>query len=214
MHLVYLRYQPCRKGAGKLEGVNPTSSRRRATKKNSGNTILPTGGSSGIGCALAEAFLGRCIEEYSAGPNEILIDLEGPIDLSRMLVPHPSRTDDEAIINISSGLGFVPPVRMPVDGATKARLHAFSIAPRHQLEACGTKAFEVTPPAGDTALNPEGRAKGGGYRPDLKPPGLVTAPMKGLAVDRFEIEYGMTKRAITASREEINGSFDQTNSRF
>jgi uncharacterized oxidoreductase len=244
--------------------------------KDSGNTVLITGGTSGIGYALAEAFLARgnevlicarreerlreaqkklpglhvrvCdvavqserqslvewatsrfrtlnvlvnnagiqrdidftrgIEEYFAGANEILINLEAPIVLSGMLVPHLSRAENAAIINISSGLGFVPSAKMPVYSATKAGLHVFSMALRHQLKASGIKVFEVIPPAVDTELNREGRAKRGGYAPDLKPPEFVSAVMKGLAADQFEIGYGMTERSIHASREEINRSIE------
>jgi short-subunit dehydrogenase len=115
-----------------------------------------------------------------------------------MLVPQLSREENAAIINVSSGLGFVPAVKMPVCSATKAGLHAFSMAIRYQLKASGIKVFEVIPSAVDTELNREGRAKRGGYTPDLKPPEFVSAVMKGLAADQFEIGHGMTERSINA----------------
>ena len=79
---------------------------------------------------------------------------------------------------------------MPVYSATKAGLHAFSMALRHQLLKLGIKVFEVVPPAVDTELNPEGRAKRGNFKADLKPEEFVAAVMKGFKNDVFEIGYG------------------------
>jgi len=101
------------------------------------------------------------IAEYLAGENEIKINLEAPIILSGLFIPSLTGKKEAAIINVSSGLGFVPAARMPVYSATKAGLHAFSMALRHQLLKSGIKVFEVVPPAVDTELNPEGRAKRG-----------------------------------------------------
>jgi uncharacterized oxidoreductase len=230
----------------------------------SGNTVLITGGSTGIGYAMAESFLeagseviicGRreerlleaqrsrpglhvkvCnvadevdrrallewtttnfgslnilvnnagiqrdidftkgIEAFLAGESEIKINLEAPIVLSGLFIPFLTGKEDAAIINVSSGLGFVPAGRMPVYSATKAGLHAFSMALRQQLIPLGIKVFEVVPPAVDTELNPEGRAKRPNFRVDLKSGEFVSAVMKDIANDIFEIGYGMTERFI------------------
>jgi uncharacterized oxidoreductase len=53
------------------------------------------------------------------------------------------------------------------------------MALRHQLKAVGIKVYEVIPPAVDTELNPEGRAKRAGYRAGLGPEKLVAAIMTG-----------------------------------
>jgi uncharacterized oxidoreductase len=154
------------------------------------------------------------IGEYKAGPSEIAINLEAPIILSGLLIPFLTGKEGAAIINVSSGLGFVPAAKMPVYSATKAALHVFSMALRHQLKKSGIKVFEVIPPAVDTELNPEGRASRGGYKANLEPDEFVTAVMKGLAGDIFEIGYGMTENSIKASREELNKSFEQMNNRW
>ena len=250
--------------------------------KTTGNTVLITGGATGIGYAMAEAFLAQgsqviicgrregrlreakgkhpdlqtftCdvateagrkalvdwatshfkglnvlvnnagiqrdidftkgIDDFKAGPNEITINLEAPILLSGMLVPHLAGKPEAAIVNVSSGLGFVPAARTPVYSATKSGLHAFSMALRHQLQKAGIKVFEVIPPAVDTELNPEGRARRGGFKVDLKPAEFVAAVMKGLASDTYEIGYGTTELSIKASRQELDESFRQMNSRW
>ncbi len=154
------------------------------------------------------------ISEFLAGENEIIINLEAPIVLTGLFVPHLIRKKEAAIINISSGLGFVPAARMPVYSASKAGLHAFSMALRHQLLTSGIKVFEVVPPAVDTELNPEGRSKRGGFKADLKPEEFVAAIMKGFKNNIFEIGYGMTEGLIKASREDLNKSFQRMNSQW
>lgn len=154
------------------------------------------------------------IAEFLAGENEITINLEAPIVLSGLFIPHLARKKEAAIINVSSGLGFVPAARMPVYSATKAGMHAFSLALRQQLLKTGIKVFEVVPPAVDTELNQEGRAKRGNFKVDLKPGEFVASVMKGIANDVFEIGYGITEGLIKASRGELDKSFQQMNSRW
>ena len=148
------------------------------------------------------------------GGNEIKINLEAPIILTGMFIPLLIGKKEAAIINISSGLGYVPAARMPVYSATKAGLHAFSMALRHQLLKTGIKVFELVPPAVDTELNKEGRAGRSSYKIDLKPEEFVAAVMKGVENNIFEIGYGMTEGHIKASREDLDIRFQQMNSRW
>ena len=59
-------------------------------------------------------------------------------------VPHLSRPS--IIINISSGLAFVPMARYPVYCATKAFVHSFTMSLRHQLRNTSVRVIEVAPP--------------------------------------------------------------------
>jgi uncharacterized oxidoreductase len=103
---------------------------------------------------------------------------------------------------------------MPVYSATKAGLHAFSMALRHQLSKLGIRVFEVVPPAVDTELNPEGRAQRGNFKANLNPEEFVASVIEGFKNDVFEIGYGMTEGSIKASRAELDKSFQQMNSRW
>jgi uncharacterized oxidoreductase len=154
------------------------------------------------------------ISEFLSGGDEIKINLEAPIIMTGLFIPYLTGKKEAAIINVSSGLGFVPAARMPVYSSTKAGLHAFSMAIRQQLIKTGIKVFEVVPPAVDTELNQEGRAKRGNFKVDLKPGEFVAAVMKGLKNNIFEIGYGMTEGHIKASREDLDKSFQQMNSRW
>jgi uncharacterized oxidoreductase len=247
--------------------------------KISGNTVLITGGATGIGYALAEAFLeagneviicgrrqGKLVEarkkhpglhikkcdvtkgkdrkalleyakknfkrlnifinnagiqrdidftrgarELSSDESEIRVNLEAPIVLSALFIPFLMKKDNAYIINISSGLGFVPIASMPVYCATKAALHSFSLSLRHQLLKSGIKVIEVIPPAVDTDLNPRGRAGRGTRSFGVQAGEFVAAVMKELAEDRSEIGYGFTNVMKNASREELDRRFQMMN---
>ena len=250
--------------------------------KLSGNTVLITGGTSGIGYAMAEAFLeagntvvicGRSeqrlreakarhpkfhttvcdvsdekdrrelvewmrnefsslnvlvnnagvqrdidftqgIDDFKAGETEIRINLEAPIILTGLFAPLLAKNKGATLINVSSGLGFVFAAGMPVYSATKAGMHAFSMAMRLQLARVGIKVFEIVPPPVDTHLNPAGRAKRGNFKAGLSAKDFVAAVMMGLADDEPEIGFGMTTGFIHASRPELDRSFRQMNSRM
>jgi uncharacterized oxidoreductase len=154
------------------------------------------------------------IDDFLAGENEIRVNLEAAIILCGLFVPLLGRNKGAAIVNVSSGLGFVPAVRMPVYSASKAGVHAYSMALRQQLSKVGIKVFEVVPPAVDTELNPTGRAERGNFKADLSPKEFVSAVMKSLENDVFEIGFGMTAGLIHASRADLDKSFQQMNSRM
>jgi len=154
------------------------------------------------------------VSEFLSGENEIRINLEATIVLSGLFIPHLIGKKEASIINISSGLGFIPVARMPVYSASKAGVHAFSMAIRQQLLKSGIKVFEVVPPAIESELNPEGRAKSGNFKIDLMPGEFVDAVMEGIKNNIFEIGYGMTAGLIKASREDLDKSFHQMNSHW
>jgi len=192
--------------------------------KTTGNTILITGGTSGIGLAFAEEFIrlgntviicGRrenrlqeieqknqgivtrvsdiskandreeladwVISNYPAvnvlinnAGLQLLTDLTKPVELQRiysevdtnfiapvhltsLFAQHFAAKTEAAIINISSGLAFVPLSFMPVYCATKAAIHSLTLSLRHQLKNTSVKVYEIAPPAVDTELGSDRR---------------------------------------------------------
>ena len=179
-----------------------------------GNTILITGGGSGIGRGLAEAFhaLGnqvviagrrrRALDETTAanpGMRSLTLDIEspaairdfaaqaaaefpslnvlinnagimrpekllaqqpdladaesivttnllGPIRLTAALLPHLQKQPQSTIMNVSSGLAFLPLALTPTYCATKAAIHSYTLSLRYQLKATTTEVFELVPP--------------------------------------------------------------------
>lgn len=156
----------------------------------------------------------RGLDEFQKGSNEIRVNLEAPIMLSGLFIPILTKAYAPAIINVSSGLGFLPSARMPVYSASKAGLHAFSVALRFQLAATGIKVVEIIPPAVDTELNPEGRAKRGGFKPSVTAREFVNAVMSGLEKDDHEIGFGMTANIGQLSRAELDKRIFEMNRRM
>ncbi len=88
--------------------------------------------------------------------EEVAINLEASIHLSILFIPHLLEQQKPAIINITSGLSFVPKANVPVYCATKAALHSFTLSLRHQLSATPIEVIEIIPPAVDTDLGGKG----------------------------------------------------------
>jgi uncharacterized oxidoreductase len=182
--------------------------------KMTGNTILITGGGSGIGRGLAEAFhaLGNQViiagrrrqaldDTTSANPGmkslqlniedpaeirsfaskvaseypglNVLINnagimraenllaqqadladaeaiittnLLGPIRLTAVLLPLLQKQSTSTVMNVSSGLAFVPLALTPAYCATKAALHSYTLSLRYQLKATKIEVLELVPP--------------------------------------------------------------------
>ena len=198
--------------------------------KTSGNTILMTGGGSGIGEALAHRFHDRgdtviiagrrreALEKAAEGRDRIhvvtldvedaaavdafarqivadfptlnvlfnnagimkfedltghrdLADAEatlttnilGPIRLTNALIDHLIQQPDAAIVNVTSGLAFVPLVAAPTYSPTKAAIHSYTVSLRTQLEG-KVEVIELAPPGVQTDLTP-GQAHRPGYVP-------------------------------------------------
>src|SRR6202163_4431732 len=199
--------------------------------KISGNTILITGGGSGIGRGLAEAFhaLGnqviisgrrkQALDETTAknsGMASLSLDIEdpakirsfasqvaalypklnvlinnagimrveklqaqqddladaestiatnllGPIRLTAALLPLLQKQPHSTILNVSSGLAFVPLAPTATYCGTKAAIHSYTQSLRFQLRATTTEVLEIIPPYVATDL------LGGGSDPRAMP---------------------------------------------
>src|SRR5919107_4438072 len=89
--------------------------------------------------------------------SEVETNFIAPIHLSSLFAQHFAAKKEAAIINISSGLAFVPLSFMPVYCATKAAIHSLTLSMRHQLKNTSIKVFEIAPPAVDTELGSDRR---------------------------------------------------------
>ena len=85
--------------------------------------------------------------------SEIDINLSGPIRLVAGLIDT-IKANKGTVINVSSGLAFVPLQAAPVYCATKAAMHSYTISLRQQLADHGVEVIELMPPAVKTDLAP------------------------------------------------------------
>ena len=82
----------------------------------------------------------------------VATNLLGPIRLTAALLPHLQKQSSAAIINVSSGLAFVPLVFTPTYCATKAAIHSYSQSLRYQLKSTPVEVIELAPPYVQTDL--------------------------------------------------------------
>jgi len=236
-----------------------------------GNTIFITGGSSGIGKGLAEAFhklgnqviiagrredrmLGICdanpgmkywfldvtdrasiqkvaaevIDEFpglnclinNAGlqkvhnlvgepslddagmMEEINANLVGAIRMAAAFVPHLSKATEAVLVNVSSGLAFVPIARYPVYCAAKAAVHSFTLSLRHQLNGVGVKVIELIPPFVRIELGGERKyaeVERRGAPPPMPLDKFISEAISELAGDADEVAIGDAKKMVGAT---------------
>ena len=96
--------------------------------------------------------------DFSDAVATVQTNLLGPICLTTSLLPHLLRQPSATIINVSSGLAFVPLMSHPTYSATKAALHSFSISLREQLAGTSVSVVELPPPYVQTELTGEHQA--------------------------------------------------------
>jgi uncharacterized oxidoreductase len=138
-------------------------------------------------------------EPWEVTHREIAINFEAQVHLSMLLIPHLRTHTRASIVNVTSGLAFVPLAAVPVYSATKAAFHSFTLSLRHQLAKTPIEVIEIAPPAVNT---------------DLGGPGLHThgvpldefadAAIKQLVAGGTEISYGFSEQASRASRAELD----------
>ena len=101
--------------------------------------------------------------DVSDAEATITTNLLGPIRRTNALVDHLKVQDDAAIVNVTSGLAFVPLVTTATYSATKAAIHSYTLSLRDAL-AGSVEVIELAPPAVQTDLTP-GQRERAGYQP-------------------------------------------------
>jgi len=132
--------------------------------------------------------------------SEIEINLTAGIHLSALFIPHFLQQKREcAIVNVISGLAFIPLKIVPVYCATKAGLHSFSISLRSQLAETNVSVFEIAPPIVKTELHREAKARKQSER-GISPSMVADATLKAIKNNNYETIIGQAKVLKAASR--------------
>ena len=133
---------------------------------------------------------------------EMETNFVAPLHLASLFASHLSTVVNPAIINITSGLAFVPLAFMPVYCASKAALHSLSLSMRYQLRDTPVKVYEIAPPSTDTELGHQRRADKSQTHGGIPVSEFLAEAMKGLKNDVLEIAVG-NSNGMRAKREEL-----------
>ncbi|GAB3823752.1 SDR family oxidoreductase [Hymenobacter jeollabukensis] len=148
-------------------------------------------------------------EDWATRQQEIAINFEAPVHLSELFIPHLRQQDYAAIVNVTSGLAFTPPTFAPIYGATKAALHSFTIALRHQLRDTRIEVLEIVPPAVNTDLGGTGLHNFG-----VPVDEFADSVLARLAAGELEVGFGTSEERRLASRSELDAATEAMNARF
>jgi uncharacterized oxidoreductase len=133
--------------------------------------------------------------------EEIHTNLLGLVRISAEFLPHLKGQKDAALLNVSSGLAFVPLAVYPVYCATKAAVHSFSLSLRHQLKGSTVKLIELIPPYVATELGGIAKVPTGALQP-MSLELFIAETMNELAGDADEIAIAGAKNLLAASGPE------------
>ncbi|KAJ3257345.1 hypothetical protein HK103_004565 [Boothiomyces macroporosus] len=144
--------------------------------------------------------------DWKTVQSEIDINLSAPIHLSILFSDHLLKQPSAAIINVTSGLSFIPYVNCPVYASTKAALHSFTWSLRSQYKNTNVKIIEVVPPAVDTDLQAPGLHKFG-VNVDV----FADSVYGRLKNGEDEVGYGMAEESRVLFKDAFSHKFNALN---
>ena len=91
--------------------------------------------------------------DLSDAEASVASNLMGPIRVTNALIEHLGKQNNAVIVNVTSGLAFVPLVIAPTYSAIKAAIHSYTVSLRAVLKG-KVEVIELVPPAVQTDLTP------------------------------------------------------------
>ncbi|MBD0332898.1 MAG: SDR family NAD(P)-dependent oxidoreductase [Chitinophagaceae bacterium] len=140
---------------------------------------------------------------YQRAKEEIAINIEAPVHLCSLFL---NLVSLDTIMNVTSGLAFVPLTKVPVYSATKAFLHSYTLSLRHLLEPKNIDVIEIVPPALNTDL-------GGKGVHDFAPPvnGFIETIFEQLQQGHKTLTHSFTENMVKSGPEELQKVFERMN---
>jgi uncharacterized oxidoreductase len=133
--------------------------------------------------------------------------------MTNAFLPHLKTMPYSAIVNLSSGLAFLPIARYPIYCATKAFVHSFTMSLRYQLKGSSVHVVELAPPWVATELDAKHTTPTvhEGMSP-MPLPEFIAAAMQELASDREELPVAGAKFLYSSGvSEKAAAVFEQIN---
>jgi uncharacterized oxidoreductase len=131
--------------------------------------------------------------------REIETNLNGPVRMVQQFLPH-LKTRRGLIVNVSSGLAFIPFPASPVYCATKAAIHSFTQCLRVQMEGTGVTVVELAPPAVETPLLRGEFAEEMKEQKGMDVTVLARHAISGIEAGKLEIRPGLANVLMAMSR--------------
>ncbi len=125
--------------------------------------------------------------DLDAADRGIFLNLNAPVRVAALLVPHLKSRPEAALVNVTSGLAIAPRGGGPVYCATKAGLRSFTKAIRYQLRDTNVRVIEALPPVVETAMT---QARTGSKMSAVECARQIVAAIAG---DKPEANVGMVK---------------------
>lgn len=122
--------------------------------------------------------------------DEIQTNFIGTVRMIHQFLPHLMTKKNSAIVNITSGLAFIPFTISPIYCGTKAGVHVYTQALRVKLKGTNVRVFEVAPPKTDKPLQtavPEASNPR-----DMRVDKMVSIAIKGILNGKEEIRPGLS----------------------
>lgn len=141
--------------------------------------------------------------------REIDVCLTGPMRMIQRFLPHLLSRPEAAIVNVSSGLAFVPFPPAPIYSAAKAGLHAYTQVLRVQLRDTRVAVVELAPPGTDTSLYHGEFAKEVGETKPMPLNVLADRAISALAAGKLEVRPGLSNVLKFMSRAAPNFMLNQ-----
>jgi uncharacterized oxidoreductase len=124
--------------------------------------------------------------------REIEINLSGPVRMVQQFLPYLKTRNGALIVNVSSGLAFIPFPASPVYCATKAAIHSYTQSLRVQLDGTGVTVIELAPPAVETPLLRGEFAEEMKGQKGMDVKVLAARAIAGIESGKFEIRPGLS----------------------
>jgi uncharacterized oxidoreductase len=140
---------------------------------------------------------------YQKADDEITTNVLAPIHLTTLFTNLESL---DTIINVTSGLAFVPLSKVSVYCATKAFLRSFTLSLRHMLKSADIEVIEMIPPALNTDLGGKGIHDGHPAVSDF-----VESVFRQMKEGKTELTFGTSETRAKANNEAIGEYFKMLN---